>query len=160
MMIMGWAERKFLFPLKKIILAGISIEKLAVSLTIGLIVGLIPIYGITTLLVGGIAIALRLNFIAVQIAHYIVHPVQIALLVPFLKIGDSLLLKSDSSFTVKQYIGLFKADFWGAMHDLWLINLSAIGVWLILSIPLSILVYYCLFRVIKRFIPRLSGLRR
>ena len=158
-MVIGWAKRKFLEPLKNIIKQGISIERLSVSLALGVTVGLIPLYGITTLLVGFIAFSLRLNFMAMQIAHYIVHPIQIALLVPFLKLGDSVVKTSSASFTVHQYIEFFKADFWGALHKFWLVNLSAIGIWFIVSIPLSLGLYFLIFRIIRRYLPRLGRLR-
>jgi uncharacterized protein (DUF2062 family) len=159
MMVVGFAERKFLEPLRKAIKEGISVERLSVSLALGVTVGLIPLYGITTLLVGCIAFSLRLNFIAMQVAHYIVHPIQIALLVPFLKLGDSVVKDAEVSFTVDQYIALFKMDFWGTLREFWLINLSAIGIWFILSIPLSIGLYFLIIRAIRKYLPRLGRLR-
>lgn len=157
--ILGWAERKFLLPLKRLLKQGISIERLSVSLALGITVGLIPLYGITTLLVGAIAISLRLNFIAMQIAHYIVHPVQIALLIPFLKAGDSIVKGSEVSFSVKEYFALFRTDFWGTLSDFWLINLSAILIWFLIAIPLFIALYYSLIRFIRYLVPRLGYLR-
>lgn len=159
MMVIGWAERKLLLPLKKAVKDGISIERLSVSLALGITVGLIPLYGLTTLLIGAVALSLRLNFIAMQIAHYIVHPVQIALLIPFLKVGDSMVKGTEVSFSVQQYFHLFKTDFWGALKDLWLINLSAIGVWLVISIPLFLGLYYLLMKLIRHYLPRLGYLR-
>lgn len=157
--VIGWAKRKFLVPIKKLLKEGISIERLSVSLALGVTVGLIPLYGITTILVGFLAFSLRLNFIAMQVAHYIVHPIQIALLVPFLKLGDSVIKTSTVNFTVHQYITLFKMDFWGTLREFWLINLSAIGIWFILSIPLSIGLYFLIFRIIRKYLPRLGRLR-
>lgn len=152
----GWVRRRFVFPLTKAIKAGISIERLAVSLALGITVGLIPLYGFTTLIVGCIALSLRLNFVAMQAAHYIVHPIQIALLVPFLKLGDAIMKSADISFSVKQYIHLFRTDFWGALHELWLVNLSALFIWLILAIPLFFLLYYLLRYFFRRYTLRLK----
>ncbi|MBA7538229.1 hypothetical protein ES705_30503 [subsurface metagenome] len=157
--IQGWATRKFLLPLKKAIKEGISIERLSVSLALGIIVGLIPLYGVTTVIVGLIAISLRLNFVLMQVAHYIVHPIQIALLIPFLKMGDAVIKTSEVSFSVHQYIHLFKTDFWSTLQELWLVNLSAIGIWLILSIPLFLALYYILVYAIRKYSPKLSYLR-
>jgi uncharacterized protein (DUF2062 family) len=159
MMIRGWVKRKFILPLIKAIKQGISVERLAVSLALGITVGLIPLYGVTTLIIGLIAISLRLNVVAMQVAHYIVHPLQLALLIPFLKLGDTLIKSSDVSFTISQYIHLFKTDFWGALHELWLINLSAIGIWLVLSIPLFIVLYYSLIYTIRKYSVRVKYLR-
>ncbi len=153
-MITGWAKRRFVFPLIKAIKAGISVERLAVSLALGITVGLIPLYGFTTLLVGGIALSLRLNFVAMQVAHYIVHPIQIALLIPFLKMGDAIVKSGDISFTVHQYIYLFKTDFWTALHDLWLVNLSAVFIWSIVAVPLFLLLYYSIRYLCRKHLLR------
>lgn len=132
---------------------------MSISLALGITVGLIPFYGVTTILVGIIAVSLRLNFIAMQIAHYIVHPIQIALIIPFFRLGSTVMNGSDVSFTVKQYLHSFKVDFWGALKELWMVNLSAIAVWLIISIPLSFLLYFLLRRLIKKYLVRLSHVR-
>jgi uncharacterized protein (DUF2062 family) len=150
----GWSIRKILIPIKKILKKGVSVEKLAASLALGVAVGLIPLYGFTTLLIGLIALSLRLDFVAMQIAHYIVYPLQIALLVPFLKLGDILVYKSEFTFSVKQYLHYFKTDFWKALHDFWLINLSAVFIWLILAIPLFIVLYYFLSYLIRKYFPK------
>ncbi len=154
-MIRGWVRRKFIFPLFKAIKTGISRERLAISLALGITIGLIPVYGVTTLLVGTVAVSLRLNFIAMQVAHYIVHPLQLALLIPFLKLGTSLSQSSEVAFSVKQYVALFKTDFWEAMNQLWLANLSAIGIWLVISVPLFVLLYYGLNYTIRKYSVRL-----
>ncbi len=154
--IKGWTERKFVSPIRTAIKEGISIERLSVSLALGITVGLIPLYGTTTVIVGLIALSLRLNFVAMQIAHYIVHPIQIALLIPFLKMGDTLLKGNEVSFTVHQYIQLFKTDFWATLKDLWLVNLSAVGIWLILSVPLFLALYYLLVYTIRKYKPILN----
>jgi uncharacterized protein (DUF2062 family) len=158
-MITGWAKRRFVFPLVKAIKAGISIERLAVSLALGITVGLIPLYGFTTLIVSGIALSLRLDFVSMQVAHYLVHPIQIALLIPFLRLGDAILKSSDISFTVSQYIHLLRTDFWGAMHELWLVNLSAVLIWMIIAIPLFIILYYLLRYLFTKYFLRLNYLR-
>jgi uncharacterized protein (DUF2062 family) len=158
-MISGWAKRRFVFPLIKAIRAGISIERLAVSLALGITVGLIPLYGFTTLIVGCIALSLRLNFVLMQVAHYIVYPLQIALLVPFLKLGDAIMRHSDFSLSVKQYVHLFKTDFWGTMHQLWLLNLTAVMIWVVLAIPLFILLYFSIRYLARRYFVRLKYLR-
>jgi uncharacterized protein (DUF2062 family) len=151
--ILKWGHRKFIIPIKKIIRAGISAERLSVSLALGITLGLIPLYGFTTILVGIVALSLRLNFVSMQIAHYIVQPIQIALFVPFFKMGDALFNNSDFSFTIRQYIQFFRADFWIAMREFWLINLSAIFVWSLISIPLFIILYFILMLVIGKYRP-------
>ena len=157
-LVSGWAKRIFVFPLLKIIREGISTERLTVSLALGITVGLIPLYGVTTLLIGCIALSLRLNFIAMQIAHYLVHPIQIALLIPFFKMGDAIVKTSDAGFTLHQYIQLFRDDFWSALREFWLVNLSAIGIWFLVSIPLYLMLYFGIIYLLRKYTFRLKYL--
>lgn len=149
----SWAKKKTLTPIKEALNSGVSRRKIAISIALGLTIGLIPFYGITTVLLAIIAIMLRLNVIAMQAAHYLIHPIQIILIVPFLKLGSLFVKNQKVSFSVKEYIAFFKTDFWGALQELWLVNLSAIIIWGILSIPLFFLFFKLIELSLKRYIP-------
>ncbi len=66
---------------------GISPRRLALTLALGFAVGCIPVVGIPTVLCAGLALALRLNLPAIQVANYVAMPLQLALIVPFVRLG-------------------------------------------------------------------------
>ncbi len=66
---------------------GISPRRLALTLAVGFAVGCIPVVGIPTLLCAALAMALRLNLPAIQMANYVAMPLQLALIVPFVRLG-------------------------------------------------------------------------
>jgi uncharacterized protein (DUF2062 family) len=66
---------------------GISPRRLALTLALGFAVGCIPVIGIPTVLCAGLALALRLNLPAIQTANYIAMPLQLILIVPFVRLG-------------------------------------------------------------------------
>lgn len=146
-----WMKKKVLLPIRLALKNGISQKRLAVSLALGITIGLIPFYGVTTLLVGIVAIALRLDFVIMQVVHYVVHPVQLLLLIPFFKAGNLLIAKNTVDFSISEYFALFRENFWFALSELWKINLSAVVVWFIISIPLSYGLYYAFHYSIKRY---------
>jgi uncharacterized protein (DUF2062 family) len=148
---MRWLKRKVLLPVKNAIKNGISHKRLAVSLALGITIGLIPFYGITTLLVGILAIVLRLDFVVMQVVHYVVHPLQLILLIPFFKIGSIFVANDSVDFSVKEYILLFKSNFWMAISELWKTNLSAIVVWMVVAIPLFYGLYILFHKTITRY---------
>lgn len=150
-MMWSWIKRKVLVPIRVALKNGISQKRIAVSLALGITVGLIPFYGLTTILIGLIALALRLDMVIMQVVHYIVHPIQIALLIPFFKAGNFVFTKSTVDFSVREYITYFKSDFWLAFGDFWKLNLSAIAVWIVISIPLFYLLYMGFMYSIKRY---------
>lgn len=67
---------------------GISPRRLALTLALGFAIGCIPVVGIPTVLCATIALALRLNLPAIQAANYAAMPLQLALIVPFMRLGN------------------------------------------------------------------------
>jgi len=66
---------------------GISPRRLALTLALGLAIGCIPVVGIPTALCALLALALRLNLPAIQAANYAAMPLQLVLIVPFVRLG-------------------------------------------------------------------------
>ncbi len=66
---------------------GISPRRLALTLALGFAVGCIPVVGIPTILCAALALALRLNLPAIQAANYAAMPLQLVLIVPFVRLG-------------------------------------------------------------------------
>jgi uncharacterized protein (DUF2062 family) len=66
---------------------GISPQRLAITLALGFAIGCLPVVGIPTLLCAGVALALGLNQPAIQAANYAAMPLQLALIVPFVRLG-------------------------------------------------------------------------
>ena len=69
---------------------GISPRRLALTLALGFAIGCIPVLGVTTALCVVVALGLRLNFPAIQAANWIAAPVQLLLIVPFVRLGGKL----------------------------------------------------------------------
>jgi uncharacterized protein (DUF2062 family) len=66
---------------------GISPRRLALTLALGFAIGCLPVMGIPTALCMVVALALRLNVPAIQAANYAAMPLQLALILPFIRMG-------------------------------------------------------------------------
>jgi hypothetical protein len=77
--------------LKTLVTQGHTPEKIALSIAFGIALGLFPIFGTTTLLCIVVAVVLRLNHPAIQVANQLMYVVQLPLIVVFIRIGESLL---------------------------------------------------------------------
>ena len=66
---------------------GISPRRLALTLAFGFAIGCIPVVGIPTVLCAALALALGLNLPAIQAANYAAMPLQLILIVPFVRMG-------------------------------------------------------------------------
>lgn len=69
---------------------GISPRRLALTLALGFAIGCIPVVGVTTTLCVFVAFALRLNFPVIQVANWAAAPLQLVLIVPFVRLGARL----------------------------------------------------------------------
>lgn len=117
-------------------------EKVALTLALGLTIGIMPMVGITTLLLAILALTFRLNMVAIQAVHYAVSFIQIVLFVPFLKLGQYLFNAPELPFSLNNIIQLLKTQFVDTFLSMWQINLMGIFVWLLFAIPLGLAVYH------------------
>jgi len=69
---------------------GISPRRLALTLSLGFVIGCIPVVGLPTALCAVLALTFRLNQPAIQAANYAAMPFQVALIVPLLRFGAKL----------------------------------------------------------------------
>ena len=71
--------RRILEPLVELLRQGMSPDRLALCVAIGVVVGNIPILGISTILCAAIALVFRLNLPAIQIVQAAMAPTQLLL---------------------------------------------------------------------------------
>ena len=83
-------QRRITRPILEVLRQGTTPEKIALSIAFGLVLGIFPAIGWTTLLCFLAAIIFRLNLPAVQLVNYFMYPVQLALLIPFIRAGELL----------------------------------------------------------------------
>ncbi|MRR14574.1 DUF2062 domain-containing protein, partial [archaeon] len=64
-------------PVAGLLMQGVTPEKVSLSLALGFIVGLFPVVGTTTVFCILIAVALRLNMVAILLANWFAYPLQL-----------------------------------------------------------------------------------
>lgn len=79
--------RRVVLPILALLRMGASPERLAWSIVLGLLIGVNPLIGSTTLLCLALAAIFRLNLPASQVANHLMYPVQLLLILPFLSWG-------------------------------------------------------------------------
>jgi len=89
---------------------GHTPEKIALSVALGITLGLFPIFGTTTLLCVGAAVALRLNHPAIQITNQLMYPIQIPLIVVFIRLGESMLGAAPIPFSATLMVAELRAN--------------------------------------------------
>jgi uncharacterized protein (DUF2062 family) len=107
-------------------LHGLPPETVVLILAVGFVLGTFPVYGCPTLFCLLAAVALRLNLPALQLVNQLTSPLQIALLVPFARLGARIVPSPAAA---------------PAAWKLGTAALQAITGWFVVCVPLGILLY-------------------
>jgi len=142
--------RRLICPILDLLRQGITPEKLAFSLALGLVLGVSPALGWTTTLCALAALVFRLNIPAVQMINYFMYPAQIALLLPFFRLGEKLFRAPHLPISIPHIYEMARADSCGAIRFLWSTTWHAMVVWAILAPLFAPLIYFVLVQVFRR----------
>jgi uncharacterized protein (DUF2062 family) len=153
----GFIQRKLVRPIIDLLKQGVTPEKMALSLALGVTLGIFPALGWTTALCAIAALSLRLNLPAIQIVNYFMYPVQIALLIPFFRLGEWVFRAPRLAISVPQMYALIHANVWNAIRLLWTTTWHAIVVWCVVAPIIAGFVYIILAPVLRRVLRRMQG---
>jgi uncharacterized protein (DUF2062 family) len=135
--------------------AGISPQRLALTLALGFAIGCLPVIGVPTALCAVLAIALRLNAPAIQAANYLAMPLQLILILPLARMGGWMFSpgKQYRLATMPMHVsltGILRASGNVASH--------ALAAWLVIAGPMVLLLTLALTPVLQR-VPALASER-
>jgi uncharacterized protein (DUF2062 family) len=149
MMNKGFFYKKAVEPVVALIKQGISPEKISLGMACGIVLGIFSVLGATTILCGMAAIIFRLNLPAIQLANYMVYPLQLVLLIPFFHLGDLLFQVEPLPLSTQELITLLRSDLWGTIRAFWNASLRAVVAWLLVSLPTFFILHFIFVRFIK-----------
>jgi uncharacterized protein (DUF2062 family) len=98
----GVWRRRVVEPLLALLRQGVSPRALALAVTLGAGIGMFPVLGVSTLALTALALPLKLNMPAIQLVNYLVSPLQLLLIIPFLRVGEALLQAPRLPMTLDQ----------------------------------------------------------
>jgi uncharacterized protein (DUF2062 family) len=149
----AFLQKRLVRPILQLLTQGITPEQIALSLAFGIMLGVFPVLGTTTLLCLIAALVFRLNLAAVQLVNFLVYPLWFALLIPFIRLGERLFGAPPLAMTVTQMLALAHADLLHSVSVLWLTSLRAAAAWLLVG-PVGIIVLYLILVPIIRRLAR------
>jgi uncharacterized protein (DUF2062 family) len=136
-----WLRRRILEPLLTLLRQGVSPDRLALCVAIGVVVGNIPILGVSTLLCTAIALAFRLNLPAIQLVQAAMAPTQILLIIPFVRLGEWILRAPPQPLSIKAGLALISQGVGHAVVVLWDAIVHAGFAWILVA-PFAVLMFY------------------
>ncbi|MDQ2771813.1 MAG: DUF2062 domain-containing protein [Bacteroidota bacterium] len=152
----SWFRRTCIDPFLVLLRAGLSPGRLALAVALGVAFGLVPTFGVTTLVSVGVGLRLRLNLTAMQLAAQM-SAFQLLLLVPMLRAGAWLMGEGHkvAHLSMRSLRHLIAQEGWGAAGRLlWRAELGALMLWLLAAIPLVAGLYFGLRALFQRVLAR------
>jgi len=126
-------QRVVVQPVKRLLRMGATPERLAWSLAVGLVVGVNPLLGTTTLLVLGLAAVFRLNMVASQVGNHAMYPVEIAMFPVFIKLGSIVFATERLPIEGSHLLAAAKQHPWDTTRLLWSWEFHALVVWAVFA---------------------------
>ena len=149
----NWLRRKLWAPVRAQLRQGLSAEGLAWSLCLALGCATCPVIGVTTALCIAAGAAFKLNHPVMQVVNYVSYPIQIALLVPFWRLGEWLFRAPRLDLDPGRVLGALKADARGALRFYWAEVWHGAAAWALVALPLACLMALALTPFFRRVLP-------
>ncbi len=153
----AWLRRRIVDPVLGLLRQGLAPGQLALSLAFGFGVGIFPVLGVSTPLLTVIALGMRLNLPAIQFVNYLVSPLQLLLIIPFVRVGERLLGAAPQPLTVGAGLEILAKGVVQAVVILWDAILHAALGWIAIGPVLIFLLYRALLPLLHRAAARMQG---
>ena len=151
---LGFLHRKIVHPLLELLRQGATPEKLALSVALGVVFGLIPAIGWNTAMCALVAFIWKLNLPAIQLVNYSLYPIQVILILPFFRLGERVFRAPHLPLSVSQMYAMIHATRWDAVRLLWTTTWHAVVVWAVLAPFVSAAVYFALVPALRQVVRR------
>ncbi len=144
MKVIRWLNDRVLKPLLDLLRQGVTPRRLALCVAIGIVVGNVPIFGISTAMCAIIALSFRLNLPAIQLVQAFMAPTQLLLIIPFVRLGEWITRAPPQPLSIKEGLALLAQGIVPAVRILWSAIVHAGIAWLLIA-PIAIYVFYKIF---------------
>jgi uncharacterized protein (DUF2062 family) len=146
----SWVYRRIVLPILALLRMGATPERLAWSIAVGAVIGVNPVVGTTTVLCLGMAVLLRLNIVAAQIANHAVFPLELALVIPFIRLGARVFRTSAMPITTSVFLQDARSSPIALVRLVWMWEWHAVVVWIVFAAMAAPLIALTLTPVLVR----------
>jgi uncharacterized protein (DUF2062 family) len=148
-----WLGRRVRDPLLAQLRQGATPEAVSAAVVVAFALAIVPVIGVTTLLCLLAGRIFRLNHIVMQVVNHVSYPLQLILLVPFVRLGETLTGADPIALSPTALIEEFSRSFGGFVAKFGMAYVHGLIGW-VLTVPLLCwLLHLLLRRVFRRFAP-------
>jgi uncharacterized protein (DUF2062 family) len=153
----NWIYRRVALPILALLRMGASPEKLAWSIAVGLLIGINPILGSTTVLCLALAFLLRLNVAASQLGNHIVYPLELILVIPFIRAASRAFHTAPMPLSANQLMHAAREHPLNLIRQLWLWEWHAFLLWALLAAIAIPAIAFTLTPVMRHLLQRVRS---
>ena len=121
---------------------GLTPRQLIQSVVVSGLISIIPILGVSTFMITTVSIKLKLNFPVMISLSYLMWPIQISLIIPFIRVGEFIFSVPRNHHTVEEIINSFQNSFFQTLSQLSFELLCGLGGWVLTAVPISVVIYW------------------
>lgn len=135
-----WWKRWLVAPVRAQLAGGSSPERLAWTIAIGIVLGIFPVMGTTTILCLLVGWMFQLNQVVIHVFKAAVYPFHLALILVFIRWGEQLYGVPLISFSIPELVGRFKDDPIRFLGDFGMAAWHGVSAWLLIAPVIAVLV--------------------
>ena len=152
----NWIYRRAVLPILALLRMGATPRTLAWSIAAGLLIGINPVIGTTTLICLAAAFSFRLNLVASQIANHAMFPLELALVIPFIRLGSRVFHTAAMPLSPRLFFQAARTGPLTLARQLWSWEWHAFVVWAMVSILAAPLIALALTPLLKKLLSRIQ----
>ncbi|NBC84055.1 MAG: DUF2062 domain-containing protein [Bacteroidetes bacterium] len=145
-------KKKVVHPVTQSLRTGTSPHEVTLTLVLGILVSLIPVFGVSTIIVTTLALRMKLNLIIINIANFLVYPLQILFYIPFIQLGLIIHPSENAPHSFQEFISLAQESWIGAITFFGSATIFAVLAWLLVCIPLGLILYHIFYHSFRKFV--------
>lgn len=121
---------------------GLTPKELSQSIIVSGLISTIPILGVSTFMITTVSLKRKLNLPVMISLSYLLWPIQILLIIPFIRIGEFIFSVPRNPHSVDEIISSFQNSFFQTLSQLSFELLCGLGGWLLTAVPVAVVAYW------------------
>ncbi len=144
-------ENKYVKKFLDLFKQGLSPRELALSIAAGSVIGVLPLFGVSTVLTTSLSVYMKLNLPVALFFTYAVGPIHILMFMCFIKIGEYILCAHHTLLSVSAIKEAFSENYLSALGQLALEVVCGVTGWMLVAIPVAYILYRLLWVIFRIF---------
>ncbi len=155
----SWWRRWLLNPVVAQLTGGTSPTRIAWTISLGVVLGVFPIMGSTTLLCLVVGWMFRLNQPILHAFKSIVYPLHLALILVFIRLGERIYGVPLISLSIPELVEKFKTDPLQFFSDFGMAAWHGVSAWLLIAPVAALLLKMAAMPLLQRLATSLSKMK-